>query len=291
MCVSCWARTKASSHTLRMSLRWPEACLFFRDAGRSSATALSAATASSYWPRAERRLISRWVICCIARHEYCRRDANHNNRFITWRLQPEWRLMLHANQQEATPGPVSGPRPVMSGGRTSSPRATRCVMSLRQRIILSSLKSYGNVSVHSVRSCTSFGATSRKRIWGQIANIREQVRRGDAITPGRYNPAHLIQQGVSGPLLLHAQVTHPGHELVRVQEEAGAQQEGEHVRSLMRRKSKGRQSAGATAARLKHSGGLRQGSSPPWEPGAGSAPPGMPTPNCCHGNTSRHSSP
>ncbi|TNN86313.1 hypothetical protein EYF80_003398 [Liparis tanakae] len=43
------------------------------EAGRSIATALSADTASSYWPRAERRLISRWVICCMARQEYCGR--------------------------------------------------------------------------------------------------------------------------------------------------------------------------------------------------------------------------
>jgi len=47
--------------------------LLFREAGRSIATALSADTASSYWPRAERRLISRWVICCMARQEYCGR--------------------------------------------------------------------------------------------------------------------------------------------------------------------------------------------------------------------------
>lgn len=32
--------------------------------------------------------------------------------------------------------------------------------------------------------------------------------------------AHLVQQGVSRPLLLHTQVTNPRHELVRVQEEA-----------------------------------------------------------------------
>lgn len=49
------------------------------------------------------------------------------------------------------------------------------------------------------------------------------------------NSNHLIQEGVSRPLLLHTQVTHPGHELVGVQEEAGAQQEGEHVRPLMMR--------------------------------------------------------
>lgn len=51
--------------------------------------------------------------------------------------------------------------------------------------------------------------------------------------------AHLIQQGVSGALLLHAQVTNTGHELVRVQEEARAQQEGEHIRPLMARRQNG----------------------------------------------------
>ena len=76
MCVSCWARMKGSSHTFSMSLRWAEPCLLFSEAGRSCATALSAATASSYWPRADRRFIRRWVICCMARQEYCKHSTS-----------------------------------------------------------------------------------------------------------------------------------------------------------------------------------------------------------------------
>lgn len=48
---------------------------------------------------------------------------------------------------------------------TSSPLASRWVSSFRLRIILSSLKSYGKVSVHSVRSCRTFGVIFLILIW------------------------------------------------------------------------------------------------------------------------------
>ena len=44
--------------------------------------------------------------------------------------------------------------------------------------------------------------------------------------------AHLVQQGVPRALLLHTQVTHPAQQLVGVEEEAGAEQEGEDVGPL-----------------------------------------------------------
>lgn len=40
---------------------------------------------------------------------------------------------------------------------------------------------------------------------------------------------HLVSLGIAESLLLHAQVTHLGHELVWVDEEARAEQEGEDV--------------------------------------------------------------
>lgn len=44
--------------------------------------------------------------------------------------------------------------------------------------------------------------------------------------------AHLVSMWIAESLVLHAQVTHLGHELVRVDEEARTEQEGEDVRSL-----------------------------------------------------------
>lgn len=50
--------------------------------------------------------------------------------------------------------------------------------------------------------------------------------------------SYLIKQQVSRSMLLHTQVTHPRHELIRVEEETGTQQEGEDVRPLMENKKK-----------------------------------------------------
>lgn len=47
--------------------------------------------------------------------------------------------------------------------------------------------------------------------------------------------SYLVQARLTEPLLLSAEVTDFGHELVRVHEEAGAEKEGEDVRPLSTR--------------------------------------------------------
>lgn len=44
--------------------------------------------------------------------------------------------------------------------------------------------------------------------------------------------SYLIDLRVSDSVMLHTQVTHPGHEIEGMQEETRAQQEGEDVRPL-----------------------------------------------------------
>lgn len=47
---------------------------------------------------------------------------------------------------------------------------------------------------------------------------------------------YLVRLGIAESLLLHAQVTHLGHELMWADEKARAEQEGEDVGPLWRRK-------------------------------------------------------
>lgn len=52
------------------------------------------------------------------------------------------------------------------------------------------------------------------------------------LTP--FPPAYLISLGIAKPLLLRAQVTHFGHQFIRMDEEARTEQEGEDVCPLLR---------------------------------------------------------
>lgn len=50
--------------------------------------------------------------------------------------------------------------------------------------------------------------------------------------------SHLVGLWIAEPLLLHAHVAHLGHEFIRVDEEARAEQEGEDVRPLWRERER-----------------------------------------------------
>lgn len=112
------------------------------------------------------------------------------------------------------------------------------MMSFRWPTIFSSLKSVGNVSVHSVSSCRILGPNLRTRACCQeggggnatVTQIRSGGQQFDSLVRvSMLLCADRVERALVQLLLLDAEFTHPGQQLRRRDEETSAQQEGEHV--------------------------------------------------------------
>lgn len=106
--------------------------------------------------------------------------------------------------------------------------------SFRWPTIFSSLKSVGNVSVHSVSSCRILGPNLRTRACrrGETHGHTDPQQRQQFVSLVRVSMlrcAYRVERALVQLLLLDAEFAHPGQQLRRRDEQTSAQQEGEHV--------------------------------------------------------------